>query len=200
LSDNFLPTALAVITTVTTVVICIVTCLYVWYTRRLLQVTTEAHAETSRPYVFASLTSQNRKIDLVIKNFGPRAAYNIVVRTEPDLSAIALTIVGDKMFRPLLRQEVLAPGQEVKGLVSLTPALVRSSALRAFDFTITYDDSSGKQFIERYSIDPREYVWDKSLVRKEWTDHIGGIAASLEKLITTIDRRIPSASEGEDAL
>src|SRR5438046_2001709 len=130
-------TALSVVTTIATVVVAIVTCIYAYYTHRVVLANEAVVAEQTRPYIVVGLPSRNRKIDLSIKNIGRRPAYDISIVCTPDLREIALTEQGDSMFRPLMAQRILSPNDEVLGLVGLTPQIVRADVAKVFEFRVS---------------------------------------------------------------
>jgi hypothetical protein len=170
------------VTAASTIVIAAVICIYAYLTNKLIRTTKRIAEEQSRPYVVVTLPSRNRKLDLSIKNYGQRPAKQVEVDFDPDLRTIAFQNVGEMTFRPLLTQEFLAPGQEVLGLVALTPEIVRSEVEGRFTVTVDYSDQNGTKYHETSVINISNYVWDKSLVRKNSQDYLANIAIALAEI------------------
>lgn len=86
--------------------------------------------------------TQNRAVELVVKNYGPAVAMNIAVRIEPDL----LSFAGSKFIRPEGLREfmstpvsVLPPGHELRTIVRRSVGWEEASLPLEFSFTVTYE-------------------------------------------------------------
>ena len=180
------------------IIIALATCVYVYYTIKLLRVTQESIEEQNRPYIVVSLPTRNRKLDLCIENLGNRPAHNVKIECNPSLDSLAVCDVGNKMFYRLFNQASLAPSQRVLGLVALTPEIIRSNVPKRFEFKVWYYDSIGKSYFDQIVIDVSDYLWETSLVRANSEDYLGRMSVSLgaiQSSLQSIESEIASSRQ-----
>lgn len=110
--------------------------------------------ERAQPYVavfMEPLKAVDPKFqELVIKNFGATAAYNVRVESEPE---IVREWDGDSQKVPLPVIPTLAPGQEWRTLWDFFPRRHPAGLPDRHDVKVRFEDSHGESFEFAYALD-----------------------------------------------
>jgi hypothetical protein len=110
--------------------------------------------ERAQPYVAVSmepLMAVDPKFqELVIKNFGATAAYNVRIESEPE---IVREWQGDSQKVPLPLIPTLVPGQEWRTLWDFFPRRHSAGLPDRHDVRVRFEDSHGERFEFAYALD-----------------------------------------------
>lgn len=110
--------------------------------------------ERAQPYVavfMEPLAAVDRKFqELVIKNFGATAAFNIRVESEPTM---VREWEGEAQEVPLPEIPTLAPGQEWRVLWDFFPARHAAGLPDRHEVKVLFEDSHGEKFTLAYTLD-----------------------------------------------
>lgn len=110
--------------------------------------------ERAQPYVavfMEPLKAVDPKFqELVIKNFGATAAYNVRVESEPE---IVREWDGDSQKVPLPVIPTLSPGQEWRALWDFFPRRHSAGLPDRHDVKVRFEDSHGESFEFAYALD-----------------------------------------------
>lgn len=158
-----------------------------------LRLQQEQHAlsirrERAQPYV-AVFMEPLRAVDpkfqeLIIKNFGATAAYNIRVESKPE---IVREQEGDSQKVPLPLIPTLAPGQEWRVLWDFFPRRHSAGLPDRHDVKVRFEDSHGESF-------EFAYVLDWAMNRDRLSVHTFGMhhgVKELKKIRELLAKRIP---------
>lgn len=109
--------------------------------------------EQAQPYVavLEPLVAVDPKYqELVIKNFGTTAAFNIRVESDPTL---VREWKGQSQEVPLPSIPTLVPGQEWRVLWDFFPARHEAGLPDQYDVAVLFEDSHGESFALEYTLD-----------------------------------------------
>lgn len=170
--------------------------------------------EQAQPYVVVYMepsAATPHIIDLVVRNFGATAAYDVTLSVSPDLkrSGQGGTTEPVWMFDSL---PVLVPGQEWRTMWDFSPERVQTSLPDRYDVTTSYKDSHGRrlppmpsvldwgahrgrQWATVYGIhDAAKALRDLNATAKRWTDGTRHLAVNVRDGDAQ-DRRLGEARE-----
>jgi hypothetical protein len=146
--------------------------------------------ERAQPYVAVSmepLIAVDPKFqELVIKNFGATAAYNVRIESEPE---IVREWQGDSQKVPLPLIPTLVPGQEWRTLWDFFPRRHPAGLPDRHDVKVRFEDSHGESFEFAYALD-----WAMNLDRLSvdtYGVHHG--VKELKKLREQLGKRTPKS-------
>ncbi|NOH00209.1 MAG: hypothetical protein HND52_19780 [Ignavibacteriae bacterium] len=103
----------------------------------------------------ASFNKEENFVYFSVKNYGKRAALDVEIQMSDGFEYLQFKSVSGN-YKHLLKQKFLAPGQEIKNLVSDISAIIqprKKDAIKNFDFNIKFSDSDGKKYKINYQID-----------------------------------------------
>jgi hypothetical protein len=171
----------------------IITAWYAYITNRILKSSEKALQEQLRPYLIAHIASIDHWLQLSIKNIGKRPALNIYIKFNPDLDVIdKIDSNTNKMtaHKPLLKQAFIPPDFEITTVLMDAIEFVKNPELtRIFEITITYKDSSDKEYSDNYILDLSAYIYGKKTAEftdnyyfKEISKDLKGIKESIVKI------------------
>jgi hypothetical protein len=110
--------------------------------------------EQAQPYVaifMAPLSEVDPKFqELVIKNFGTTAAFNVRVESEP---TIKREWEGEAQEVPLPEIPTLVPSQEWRAVWDFFPSRHDAGLPDRHDVTVRFEDSHGESYALRYTLD-----------------------------------------------
>lgn len=142
--------------------------------------------EESRPYVVVYMEPTDATpqiIDLVIKNFGKTAAYDVHVRFDPPLRR---SVQGQQAEDVWVFDQlpVLVPGQEWRTMWDFGPSRAQSDLPERYEASVTYRSS-------RRPLPPLKYVLDWSAyMGRRWvtTYNLHDAAKALREIQRTLGR------------
>jgi len=147
-----------VTTAIGTVILAIITAVYVILTHRILK-------EQVRPLISVHFHVKDRMLDLHVKNIGSRPARNINIEFSPSLKEIENDqpdLESDfSFYNHLLSQNFLGVGEEKAGLINLTPQiLAKYPNGKQFTVTVSYHDFSDKKSYKDkpFTLDTKDYI------------------------------------------
>lgn len=154
--------------------------------------------EETRPYVIAGLEFdfELNVLEFVVRNEGRTAAYNIQIKTNPELPAFSpdrRPLSEANLFRKGIT--MLSPGQSIRCFVATAPELygVGSAGLPAFTFHVSYQGKGTRKKYQEYeftsTFDPEELRGFAHIVRKGLHSLVNEVA-ELKKEIADIQRAL----------
>lgn len=154
---------------------------------RQLQEARRLRAEQAQPYVVAFMDDtpgHGRFVDLVVRNFGTTAAYDVRISADPVLQRSKQGGGSEDVWLPA-RIPVLVPGQEWRTWWDFMPSRVKAGLTKSHSVTVTYKDSKGTDLTPSESLldwsqyDQRHYVDTKG---------VHEVAKTLEEIAKTMSR------------
>lgn len=131
------------------------TYIYVLLTYLILNSNNKLAKEQLRPYVIASFNNEDNSVYFSVKNFGERPALNTKITMSEGFEELQFRSIRGN-YRYMLEQKFLAPGQEIKNLVSDPAAIIRpqkKEANKCFDFNVEFYDTDKTKYELEYQID-----------------------------------------------
>jgi len=143
-----------------TVILSVLTGIYVWLTHKALTVNKNTVSELrrqfdeiNRPQVVVEIDTDGWPItNLVVKNYGPSAAFNIRLSVDPELRR------NDKDPTPRLIANgisYLPPGKKIVEYIGTTDQLFPAKYDQEFKGTVHYEKDDGTNFVNRFSSNSR---------------------------------------------
>jgi hypothetical protein len=183
-----------IIQVILTSALVIITAWYAYITNRILKSSEKALKEQLRPYIITHIVSIDHWLQLSIKNIGKRPALNIDIEFNPHLDVIDKLVANTNEItthKPLLKQTFIPPDFEINTTLMYTPNFVTNPELtRIFEITITYKDSSDKEYSDNYILDLSAYIYDKKTFEFSHTYYLNEIIKELKGIKEQIKRRI----------
>jgi len=100
-----------------------ITYIYVLLTFLILNSNNRLAKDQLRPYVIASFNDIENNVYFSVKNYGKRPALNTIIKMSDGFEELQIQSIRGN-YRHLLEQKFLAPGQEIKNLVSDPTAII----------------------------------------------------------------------------
>lgn len=149
--------------------------------------------ERAQPYVAVSmepLWAVDPKFqELVIKNFGATAAYNVQIESNPE---IAREWDGDGQRVPLPLIPTLVPGQEWRALWDFFPRRHSAGLPDRHDVKVRFEDSHGESFEFAYALD-WAMNFDRLSVRTYGVHHGVKELQKIREQLAKLAKRMPKS-------
>lgn len=173
---------------ITTAVLVIITIVYAWYTKRIVDVTVLHEAKRNQPKVLAYVDSDEDYrsfVYLVIGNFGNSIAKNLKFKIKNDFE---LLVSGKKLssLRPIAKGiKYLTPGRILRIPIVFLIGKVDEFSKKDTALEINYEDGLGNGFSESCDLDFNALVEYKIGERpiKQIEKHIENISKSLKNIV-----------------
>lgn len=156
----------------------ILTLAYVVTTVCILICSARQFKENLRPRVYVDFRFEGHEMYVVVKNFGKKAAHDIVIKFTPD---IEYKMGGKRTLndQPFIKNlPFLSPQNEIDSTIGLSPEVLPMQNSKEVDAVINYTDEEGNKYREEYS-----FSWDayskRNFVAKKG---IHEIATALEEI------------------
>jgi hypothetical protein len=135
-----------------TALLVIITGIYVYLTYNILQINRDVLVSSVRPYVIIDFRSSGPLVELLLKNTGRTAAYDISVEMTPKVKVI---LRGTPQDAQMLREKLpfLPTGKDVVEFLCSWRELEQQNVSLVFAGNISYRDGTGKEYKEAYSLD-----------------------------------------------
>lgn len=155
-----------------------------WFARKQIKEAVATRKDQSRPYVaiyFEMTAGMESFPDLVVKNLGPTAAYNVVISTTPEIRSSTdregELVLGQAGF---LKNGIptLPPGGEVRAFFDTMIGRPTDWEL-AYEATVSYQDRSSERHDDRYILDLSPHLGTSHVTRRTIHD----VHKQLENLV-----------------
>jgi len=159
------------------------TYIYVLLTFLILNSNNKLAKEQLRPYVIASFNNEDDNVFFSVKNFGKRPALNTKITMSEGFEELQFPSLRGN-YRHLLEQKFLAPGQEVKNLVSDPAAIIqpqKKEANKCFDFKIEFYDTDKVRYELEYQIDFSNQYSELTIQNRTVTTNLRSIEEELKE-------------------
>lgn len=107
-----------------------------------------------RPYVYFNIEIKDRFIYASLENFGKRPAYNILIKTNPEIKRVSCGIKYELgKTSCLIKKNIsfLPPNKKLCDLINSGPSFYKNDVIN-YDIKITYKDYFGKTYKEEYNL------------------------------------------------
>jgi len=170
---------------IATIVIAIATTIYVIFTWQLMNETRKMRKVQSEPII--SIFYEQREgcgcwIDLVIKNIGLGAAYNLKFNIIPDFLCGIGPDTKNLSKLNIIEKGIpyLAPGQEYRFLLTILDKMDQKRISQPFNIHVAYENFLKERFEREYIIDFS--IWDGLILNEE--NPLTKISRSLQTIET----------------
>ncbi|RJP28013.1 MAG: hypothetical protein C4533_05920 [Candidatus Omnitrophota bacterium] len=162
----------------------ILTLAYVITTICILVNSTRQFKENLRPRVYVDFRFEGHEMYVVIKNFGDKAAYNIIIKFTPD---IEYQMGGKRMLndQPFIKNlPFLSPQNELDSIMGLSSEVLPLQNSKEVRATINYKDEKDNKYNENYF-----FSWE-AYSRRNFVSKRGlhEIATVLEEIKSSLKR------------
>ena len=152
---NFIGSIAAIVAAISTLILAILTFIYVRATREMVEEMRETRLAQYRPQVFVDIETDGSLILVVLRNGGPLAAYDVHVSFDPPLSGqIKLSGTYDlgelAMFK---NTKYLAPQRRIPATFWSGPHFFEQDLTRVYQAYIQYRDENNREFSEICMLD-----------------------------------------------
>lgn len=162
----------------------ILTLAYVITTICILASSAFQFKETNRPRVYVDFKFEGHEMYVVIKNFGKKAAYNIVTKFTPDIEYK----MGEKRMlnnQPYINNlPFLSPQNELDSVLGMSFEVLPKQNSQNVNANISYRDEKGDKYSENYCFSWQAYSKRNWIEKKGIHDiavAIGELKDSLKK-------------------
>ena len=152
---NWLDLHSGAVQAITTVILVIVTAIYAWYTKKIVEITIKNENKRNEPKIIAHLESDEDWLNLVylvIRNYGRSVAKNVTFNVNENielihdkkLSELRFFKNGVKYFTPhrIIKLPIISMVGKGEGLF-----------LKDIKLVIRYENDEGKQFVNESQLD-----------------------------------------------
>lgn len=177
------------ISAISTILLVIITGIYVIITYKILKSSAKALNEQLRPYIVVDMTTENNEIFLRIRNIGKRGANNLVIQINPPLDDIILSSVDKSKiyfdYKPILKQSFFSPGYEINFFINWGEQFLKNKDNEKryiYMITTTYADSNNNSYQDYFTIDLDNIMYGKKAVFYNDVHYISEISKTLKEM------------------
>ena len=183
---NLFNTNNGAISAIATIILVIITAWYAFITQKMLKSSEKSLKEQTRPFIVAFIDTEDHFLKLSIKNFGLRPAKNVKIKFIPTLDELDKILdrgIDPFNHRPLLNQNYMPPGFEIKTTLKHTPEFVTNKTYnKNFLVEINYSDINENNYKEEYNLDLEQYIHEKKTVQFTNNYYLNEISKRLDDI------------------
>ena len=177
------------LTAIGTIVLAIVTIIYVILTYYILKSSSKATREQLRPFVIVDMLAINDEICLRIRNTGKKAALDVHINISPSFDDILLA-TDDKSkkwidYKPLLNQSYISPGYEIILMINFGFRFLEQKEedkRYLYHVNTNYKDTDNVPYIESYIIDLDALIYAKRIIVYNEVHYLDEISKHLKEI------------------
>ena len=164
-----------------TIVLVVVGLIQAMLTRNSLRSAALSEKRRYRPHVLFDLYSEGISLYASLRNTGATPAFNVMLSLTPEIFCL---VRGQKRICPLIGQSItfLAPMREVRDACAFGGEFDKHFPEPIFTGVVSYNDSDGTKYEERFTIDLRAQRQLMHVSKKDIGRELEKIAAALSDL------------------
>lgn len=159
------PSISTTISIISTLILTVLTGIYVWLTHKISKTNTLMLQEQIRPYVIVHCPLEDKRLKIIVANIGQRPAYNVKIDFI-DKQLIENLIIDKKAKTIGINPETsifkfLPPSQNIIDFINFSATLVgdMKDKLNDLKVKVDYEDSFKNKYSEEYVISIESYVF-----------------------------------------
>ncbi len=125
--------------------IVVLTAVYVFFTGLMVQQMIKAQADERRPYIIADFNIQHPHVWFVVKNIGRLPALNLTIIIDPELIALRKSNLSQKVFSTPFK--FFPPGKEFRTFINAAYDFLDESQPDNYTISISYNWLGHKEFV-----------------------------------------------------
>lgn len=144
--------------------------------------------EEYRPYIFLDIQFSDLEMDMVLKNDGKAAAFNIQLAVDQNIKVCNALVSDTKYHLQDLsisgKIAMLAPGDEFREWLDHSGYFFRNNEVRKISGKVVYEDAQGRKYEFPIDIDLEPFAMRSQVLRKDMPD----LVKTLENLRRDLER------------